>query len=563
MKRILFSALLLFLPLSVGAESITSFESGITLGSDGAFNVDETITYDFGQEDRHGIFRFIPTNHADDGSSWLRERYIDIEILSVELDGQAVPYEVSENLGKMELKIGDPDRTITGEHIYEITYRVKGALYYYDNGEVDLYWNVIGDGWEVPIERAVARVSDAPGLYLNNGACYRGDVGSSEPCEISISVDAVDYRADGLTPGEGLTIARAVDSSEIERLILERWSLWPLWIIGALIWFIWLGIFLFRYMREHRTGATIIAQYEPYDDFKPMYAGLLFDGRIDSQDITAGIVYLAEQGFFKIRHVGRKMFFIISVDDYEIQLLRPYAKIETEFQKSLFRLMFDESTATGDTVLLSKLAGDTSRQLRNHNLLNALRSAAEKDLVAQGFFEHKWYRPLKTIGYLSVTLLLLLGVSFSIGADMVVPVAVSVFVFALSFVALLLVYRRRTRKGYEALDYLKGFKEFLSVTDKERFKFHNAPKKSPEQFMEYLPYAIAFGVEKEWAEAFKDITIPEPDWYEGQGTAFNAVYLSQSLGTFGNSVANASTTSASSGGGSSGGGAGGGGGGSW
>lgn len=109
-------------------------------------------------------------------------------------------------------------------------------------------------------------------------------------------------------------------------------------------------------MREHRTGASIIAQYEPYGDFKPMYTGLLFDGRIDPRDITAGIVYLAEQGFFKIKHVGRKMFFIISVDDYELQRLRPYAEIETDFQKSLFRLVFDESATVGDTVLLSQLA---------------------------------------------------------------------------------------------------------------------------------------------------------------------------------------------------------------
>lgn len=564
MKKILLSALLLFLPLSAGAESITSFESDITLGNDGAFNVEETITYDFGPADRHGIFRFIPTDHADDGSSWLRERYIDVEILSVELDRQAVPYEVSENMGKLEVKIGDPDRTITGEHIYEIAYRVKGALYYYDDGKVDLYWNATGDGWEVPIERAVARVSDGPGVYLNDGACYRGDAGSSEPCDISISVDAVDYRADDLAPGEGLTVARSVDPSKVERLILERWSLWPLWLIGALAWFIWLGLFAYRYRREHQTGASIIAQYEPYRDLKPMYVGLLFDGRIDPRDITAGIVYLAEQGFFKIRHVGRKLFFLIDVDDYEIELLRSYEELDSEFQKSIFKLTFEESAVAGDKVLLSKLAGDTGKQKENHRLLTELRAAAEKDLVAQGFFEHKWQRPLKTLGYLSVILLLSLGASFSIGADMVAPTAVSLFAFVMSFVVLLFAYRRRTRKGYEALDHLKGFKEFLSVTDTERFKFHNAPQKSPEQFMAYLPYAIAFGVEKEWAEAFKDITIPEPDWYEGQGTTFNAVYLSQSLGTFGKSVASASASSpASSGGGSSGGGAGGGGGGSW
>ena len=123
---------------------------------------------------------------------------------------------------------------------------------------------------------------------------------------------------------------------------------------------------------------------------------------------------------------------------------------------------------------------------------------------------------------------------------------------------------RRTRKGYEALDHLRGFKQFLSVTEKERYVFHNAPERNAEQFMEYLPYAIAFGVEKEWAKAFEGITIPDPSWYDGgSGShAFSAVGLTNSLGSFSTALAS-SGMSASSGGGSSGGGSGGGGGGSW
>ncbi|MEZ4199999.1 MAG: DUF2207 domain-containing protein [Candidatus Paceibacterota bacterium] len=127
-------------------------------------------------------------------------------------------------------------------------------------------------------------------------------------------------------------------------------------------------------------------------------------------------------------------------------------------------------------------------------------------------------------------------------------------------------YQRRTRKGHEAAMHLKGFRGFLSVTEKERLTFHNAPQKNAEQFMEYLPYAVAFGVEKEWADVFKDIQIASPDWYEGNTTTFSAVALSRDIGAFSSSFT-ASTSSpsgsGSSGGGFSGGGAGGGGGGSW
>jgi uncharacterized membrane protein len=124
---------------------------------------------------------------------------------------------------------------------------------------------------------------------------------------------------------------------------------------------------------------------------------------------------------------------------------------------------------------------------------------------------------------------------------------------------------RRTGLGYEALNHLEGFKLFLSVTDKERFAFHNAPEKSPELFMKYLPYAVAFGVEKEWAKVFASLTIPNPNWYEGSGgiSAFSATALTSDLASFSTSFSASSGTSGSSGGGSSGGGGGGGGGGSW
>jgi uncharacterized membrane protein len=137
----------------------------------------------------------------------------------------------------------------------------------------------------------------------------------------------------------------------------------------------------------------------------------------------------------------------------------------------------------------------------------------------------------------------------------------------LAIVSLVVLQERRTAKGYEAQNYLQGFKDFLTVTDADRFAFHNAPGLSPQQFMEYLPYAIAFGVEKEWAEVFKDIHIESPDWYISNTKAsFNSLALAQNIGSFSRSLsgtAGSTGSTGSSGGGSSGGGSGGGGGGSW
>ncbi len=341
-RSLLLAAVLFTAPFVASAEVITEFQSLIFLRPDSSFDVTEWITYDFEDEERHGIFRTIPLTHPADSDRPLHTQYIDIEVTGVRIADGAdengdipfvdVPYEVTESGTELNIKIGDPDRTITGMHTYQIDYTVLGALLYREDG-VDLYWNVTGHGWDVPIEHATARVPDTENFYTNDGACYWGTPGATLPCETDAYNGTVDYSASGLAPGEGLTIARAVDPAKVDHVVFERFSLLIFWILGAVLWCIGLIVFMYRYQTTHRTGRSVVAEYEPYEDFKPMYTGLLFDGRIDPQDITAGIVHLAEQGFFKITRTERKKFLIFDTDDYEITLRKPYAEVESAFKK--------------------------------------------------------------------------------------------------------------------------------------------------------------------------------------------------------------------------------------
>ncbi|EKE06631.1 MAG: hypothetical protein ACD_18C00313G0001, partial [uncultured bacterium] len=148
----------------------------------------------------------------------------------------------------------------------------------------------------------------------------------------------------------------------------------------------------------------------------------------------------------------------------------------------------------------------------------------------------------------------------------------SILGFGVSGVIIILfaqVMSKRTRKGIKAKNYILGLKEYIRVAEKERIKFHNAPEKNPQTFEKFLPYAMVFGLEKEWAKQFEGIYMEEPAWYSGSDLAtFSALSFVNELGNFG-TVANTSfaqNSGASSGfssGGFSGGGFGGGGGGSW
>jgi len=179
--------------------------------------------------------------------------------------------------------------------------------------------------------------------------------------------------------------------------------------------------------------------------------------------------------------------------------------------------------------------------------------------------------------YLTIGIIIIFFGPFAIGFMGHVLAAFAVGITGAVAIVFSFFMPRKTKKGAETLELINGFKWFLSVTEKERLKFHNAPEKTPQQFEELLAYAMVLGVENEWAKQFSDMYLTPPEWYEGQtGTAFGAWYLASALSTMStdmnksmvvapsrSSTAGFGGSGFSSGGGFSGGGFGGGGGGSW
>src|SRR5260370_41341864 len=70
-------------PQNVSADEgwvINSFHSDITIAGSSALTITEGIDGDFGSQQRHGIFRTIPTRYRYDDS---HDRYYDLEAVSV------------------------------------------------------------------------------------------------------------------------------------------------------------------------------------------------------------------------------------------------------------------------------------------------------------------------------------------------------------------------------------------------------------------------------------------------------------------------------------------------
>jgi len=543
----------------VHAEVISDFSVDYVVRSDAVVEVTETITYDFEGQNRRGIFRTLEKKHPQPSTEWYKNWYVDVEVLSVNKGGLSEKFVISDSNKDLEIKIGDPNKTITGPHEYEITYLLTGAISYGDAG-AEFYWNVTGNDWPVAIGNVKATVRSAvDNIITGSNACYEGRHGSTDPCgNIEKFSNQVTFTASNLRSGEGLTIATELNPDVIAFLTTEKVSYLPLGFIFATLLLLFFGYKVYRFRAEFKIDLPVIAQYEPYKDYLPMYTGVLYDGRLDPKDITAGIIYLAEQGFIKIKKTEKKVLLFITTTDYEITLLRPVTEIPTDFLQRLMGLMFDSFDSPQKTVMLSSLI---KNRVRNAKLIRLLQSDLKKDLIENDFTIKKWPK----FGWYLIALPTIPFIFFSVTGSIEKAIILDFFIFIPFMVMIiLLLVAKRTKKGYEVLNHLEGFKLFLSVTDKERFEFHNAPSKNPEMFMKYLPYAIALGVEKEWAKVFEDIAIPKPDWYDGGNiNTFSATALTSDIGAFSSSFTASSGTSGSSGGGSSGGGGGGGGGGSW
>jgi len=117
-----------------------------------------------------------------------------------------VQSKITRENGYVRIRLGNPHSTISGKHIYVIAYRDEGVLALYDSLD-ELYWNVTGNQWGVPIEQATAIVR-LPQQGIKSIACYEGFTGSQDQCQAQSTQTEATFSATRiLEAGEGMTIS--------------------------------------------------------------------------------------------------------------------------------------------------------------------------------------------------------------------------------------------------------------------------------------------------------------------------------------------------------------------
>jgi len=198
-----------FTSFVVNAESIKQFDVEIEVNKDGSAEVLEKILYDFDWQDRHGIFRDIPNLYGEEGV------FMNVNFLSVTDEiGDSYMFSYEDVDGYERVRVGDPDSTLSGEHWYYITYTIDGVVNGFEDND-ELYWNVTGDMWEVPIENvsAIITLPVGDGSEVSKAVCYNGYYGDSyTDCTYDFSGRTATYKMNNsLAALQQLTVVVAFD----------------------------------------------------------------------------------------------------------------------------------------------------------------------------------------------------------------------------------------------------------------------------------------------------------------------------------------------------------------
>lgn len=571
-------------------ERITDYRVDIEIGDDGVLTIVETIAYDFGSAERHGILRDIPTRLRYDDTY---DRIYPLEVVRVRAsEGTPDDYEVESVQGGLtRIRVGDADVEITGRHVYELTYTVEAALNGFPDHD-ELYWNAIGTEWSAPIDRAVVRVR-AP-ADVTQAACFQGYAGSTLPCQRA-TVEGLDARftQSGLGPFSGVTIVVGLPKGAVpepEPVLEERWTIGRAFevtsatvggagvlavaAIGGVAALVW------RRGRDRRyrgspvdqvmgnatdeqqavplgeADASAPVEFAPPDDLRPGQMGTLIDEQANVLDVSATLVDLAVRGFLMIQEIPQEGWFgkpdwrLIRLEQDDAELLT----YEGRLLDGLFR--------DGAEVTISELKNVFAARLQG------VQESLYADSMQRGWFLRRPDKVRQAWVALGV-----LAVIAAVGVAIVLAIfthwALLGIPLILGAVALLATSGRmpaRTAKGTAMLRRVRGFRTVIETAETHMARWAEQEL----VFTRYLPFAIVFGCTDRWAKAFEALGVqPDTSWYVSPNPFVFAHFADSMEGfavTTGGTIASTPSGSGSSGfsgGGFSGGGGGGGGGGSW
>lgn len=576
--KILFSlAILLFCQTpALARDQITDWyikdlKTEIVVNQDSSLTITENILADCGNlPDKHGIYRVLPKKYKTVNGTF----NLPIDLISITDEvGRKLDYSVSSDSDIITFKIGDPDVAVYGENFYKIKYQVKNTIRTANSNFDELYWNVLGNYWDLEIDNFKADIYFPASINSGNTniSYYTGSLTSktsnlathnwSEPNVLTIIGNRVFLKNQGVTISVSFpkNIIKPYQASFKDKygfsfLDILLFLLLPL-ITSFLCFYFWQNN-KFRF----NSKKTIVPEFEIPDNLTPVeMGGLMKKGGLDKNSIAATIIHLGVLGYLKIERVNKKFLLFNSSEFKIINTKKPIESGLNELEQYILSIIL----GTTAEVELKNITMTISSHFTTLNQ-KILKQLVDKKLIDKKFKNKKDMMIAGIISLLMIFAFLLYSLSLSLvlGAALSILIAI-IFSFSVSIL---------TTEGMETTRRIEGFKLYMNTAEKYRSRF----QEQNDILDKLLPYAILFGITKEWLNKMTDI------YGEDYMNNYSASYMVGNFGlaNFANSITDisnnisngvasaiaANTSSSSSGfggGGSSGGGGGGGGGGGW
>lgn len=530
------------------SEEIFLFDVDIQVQPNGEIQVKEYISLlALGQQIRRGIYRDIPTS--------LTEQVMPI---SLTMDGTSHPFFTQRQLNSLRINFGNDNSISKGIHAYTFRYTYTGAINFLKDYD-ELYWNVTGNDWAFPIEKARVRVTfpDNVAIQKDGISVYTGRAGEKQHHAEQIA-PLTFQTTRPLRPKEGLTIAIPFNKGAIQKpplaLRLDFLFSFPFVIFLALFVFL-IGYFIFTWFAVGRDPAYLaIVQYDPPQAISPAFMYYLQNQNIDAKLLATIILDLAMKGYVEIKTKPEPSANIPSqvaqnkIVGLVLGLIASPQLIRTDKQPD--NLSYEERQvleilfATSPTLVLNSSAAQKFQTLNK-----AIKTYFEKDakqyIISNGslvfitlvitiilgtvpFILFK--RPELIFVNLHFSIFFLVStlsvhkISAKIGMGLFFTLFYSAFWFAggtlnslemmlcqlmfiismwgLSFYNTLI--RNVTPMGKDIFEHIAGFKKYMKTAETYRVSASD-PIETEKIFCNYLPFAFALGMENQWIEKFSHI----------------------------------------------------------
>ncbi len=507
------------------------FDVDIIIRRDGAFEVSEHQTIRFTKGVFTKGYREIPKRHLKTLDNWT---LTDASGNSFRLAGsgrEPFTFTVDSLAGRYVVYWYFPPTSDRSE-TFTLSYTVHGGLRYYEGGD-QLWWRAIYGDRSFPVQAGRVNVVAPAAIqewaaYTNNGDRWE-DARTTASASLLESGREIAYVLDRrLTPGQAFEVrveftpgvvageaqpwqeradAEAA-AREAEIRFRARWVPILTLLFGALGLLFLLGGPAALYLLWYRLGrdkpVDMVADYlpEPPDDLAPGIVGALLDEQADMRDIIATVVDLAQRKVISITE-EKKGKFQVSRDftyRYENRSL-PVSSFEEHLLHSLFQ--------HGRVVKLSDLKD------KFHKGLPALKRALYREVTIMGYFARSPERVRNQYGRLGIVLFVLAALAgnglWALFGEITGAAALPGIGLAATAFGFLLLSRfmpRKTDTGAELAARWQAFKRYLRDIDR-----YSDLEEQKELWDRWLPYAIAFGLDKQYIRKFEAVDAPAPGWY--------------------------------------------------